>query len=316
MNRQRLAIGTFLAAVCLACTAQAQEPILLRYKLQKGDKAYFRSTSELKQTQSVMGNKLDNTSTQEDFSSRLVEDVNADGVAQLAIKTERLKAKSNFAQLGEVSFDSTSTERDKGSTLGAAVTPIYERLVGSQIQVFLRPTGEIKEVKGYTELLADLIKENPLRSQFAAGGSNQGGKMMLQGTYVIFSDKPVKPGDRWEIPQEIELEGLGKMKSKDTYTYVGPAQVGDRKTVQIAIATEASFELNITQGDAKVTGSLTSNNSSGTAHFDPEAGCLVSLKNSYTFSGQLNVAVNGMNIPIQTDQTHTITIERLEKLPE
>jgi hypothetical protein len=316
MVLQRFATAAILLAVVGAAAAQAAEPVLLQYKLQKGNKTYYRVATGIKQTQAIMGVNLENTISQEEFVSRTVEELDAESAARLTAKIERLKAKHNFSQLGEVVFDSASTERDKGSLLGAALTPLYERLTGSPVQVFLRPTGEIKEVRGYAEMLADLLKENPLRNQFVVGGTNAGAKLAMQSQLVILSDKPVNPGDRWESLVEVELGGVGKMKSKEMYTYVGPDKVGNRKTAQLAIVTEMAFDMDLAQGDAKVTGALTSMNSSGSAQFDPEAGCLVSLKTTYTLAGQINVAINGMNIPIQNDQTHTITVEQIDKLPE
>src|SRR5262249_1065682 len=159
-------------------------------------------------------------------------------------RAERRKMNAEFGALGKFEFDSKSTERDTGSAIGGALTPLLERLTGSEYQVIVDPLGKVGEVKGYAELIADILKDNPLAGQFG-GGDNASAVMSEQDAFVIFSDKPVSVGDQWEVPIEMELAKLGKLKLKTTYTYEGPDTVGDRKTVRIALSGEMTIELNM-----------------------------------------------------------------------
>jgi len=294
----------------------AQEPVTFRYKPEKGQKLIYRSTNDLTQTQNVMDMKIETRMTNESVSSRTVENVDDMGVAALKIKTELFKVKTKIGPLGEYNFDSKSSEREKGSVLGEALTPIYERISGAEFEMFVSARGEVKDVKGYAELLADLIKDNPLAGQFTGGGSNAAAKISMQSLFTVLNEKPVKVGDKWENPFDFDLPSVGKARGKETVTYVGEDKVGDVKTAKFAVTTDMSFDVDVDVNGTKVTGQITTSNSSGTAQFDPAAGRLVSLKNSFTVGGQLNVAVNGMNIPIQQDQTHTVSVELLDKLPE
>ena len=64
-----------------------------------------------------------------------------------------------------------------------------------------------------------------------------------------------------------------------------------------------------------MTGTISTNNSSGIVQFDVVAGRVLSSQSTVSMGGMLNVNVNGMDIPIQNDQTMKTTVEYLEKLP-
>src|SRR2546427_11486980 len=114
----KLLLTCAFLVVGLTANLQADEPVLLRYKGVKGDKTFYRTVAEQKQTMTVNDTKFDITGTTEDISSRTVEEVDGDQL-RFKIKNERLKAKSKMGPIGEFTFDSRSTERDKGSGIGA-----------------------------------------------------------------------------------------------------------------------------------------------------------------------------------------------------
>jgi hypothetical protein len=298
-----------------ALQARSDEPIVLKYKAAKGDKVLYKTGFGLKQSQSIMGMKFDNTVTQETIVSRVVESVDADGQATVKLKAERRKMSSEFGALGKYEFDSKSTERDTSSAVGASVTPLLERLTGSEYEALVNSRGQVIEVKGYAELVGDLLKDNPLAQQFGANDNKSAAHQEQRG-FIILSEKPVKPGDQWEVPVDIELTKIGKMKGTITYTYEGADKVGNRKTARIGVVSNFSLELNIDQGTSKVTGTLSTTSSSGTVQFDPEAGRVVSSKQTSGLSGQLTVEAGGMMIPIDNQQEDTETLELLDKLPD
>ena len=206
---------------------------------------------------------------------------------------------------------------DRSSLAGAALTPVYEALSGAVIQVTHTPLGDVTEVKGLKELIGDnLLKDNPFAAQVAAGATDEGAKLTYADRFVDLPEQAVGPGDTWEKPFELKLPGLGTAKGKSVYKLEGPDKVGDRATVKISVRDEMSFDLDVEQMGAKVTGSLSITSSSGTIQFDAEAGALISKKSTQSLSGNLNVAAGGQNIPIQQEQTHTTTIELLDKEPE
>src|SRR5204863_5919839 len=122
---------------------------------------------------------------------------------------------------------------------------------------------------GYAELVGDLLKDNPIASQFGAA-DNKSAAHQEQRQFTILSEKPVKPGDQWEVPVDVDMAKLGKIKGTITCTYEGPDKVGNRKTARIGVVSNISIEMSIDQGTAKVTGTLSTTSSSGTVQFDIE----------------------------------------------
>ncbi|HLJ11529.1 MAG TPA: DUF6263 family protein [Planctomycetaceae bacterium] len=315
MSLRRLGLATITALFALSGLASADEPVLLRYKLAKGDSLIYKTVQEQKSTQTVMGNKVESSTIQEAVNLSKVDDVDAKGNAILKTKAERRKVTMDSPN-GKYEFDSKSTERDTTSAVGGFVTPILERLTGSEYQMTVSPRGEVVEVKGFAELIADLVANNPFGISVAGGGGNEGAKYTEQDSYVVFGDKPVKPGDQWETPVEIELASLGKAKGKVTCVYEGNDKVRDRKTVRIGITANMTIELNLDAGGMKISGTMSTTNSSGTVQFDPAAGRVVSSKRSVSMSGQLTVEVGGTTIPVDSETEQTSTSQLLNKLPE
>jgi hypothetical protein len=315
MSLRRSGVAVAIVICSFISSARADEAVLLKYKLAQGDKLIYRISDSMKQTQSVMGMKLENSAIQESIVSRVVDAVDGEGKATLKARAELRKLTAEFTGAGKFEFDSKSDKRDTGSQLGATLTPILERLTGSDYQLFVNPRGQVVEVKGLAELVADLIKDNPTLGILAGAGDNTAARLTEQEWFPILSEKPVAVGDKWEVPVDMELPKIGKLKGKTVFTCEGADKVGDRKTVRIGVTTDHTFELNAEQGGAKVSGTLTTTSSTGTVQFDAEAGRVVSIKRTFGMSGQLSVDVNGMAIPVDSQQEQTLALELLEKLP-
>ena len=312
MSLRCLGLAAIIGLMGLIGPALADEPVLLRYKLAKGDKLIYKTAQESKQSQNVLNMKIETATTHDAIILREVDAVDSEGTATLKTKAERRKLK-----VGDYLFDSKSTDRDTTSAVGAAVTPVLERLTGSEYEVFVSSRGAVLDVKGYIELIGDLVKDNAAAQQIpGAGGGKAGAQIAEQQHFVVLSDKPVSPGDQWEVPFDIDMPGLGKVKGKVVYVYEANDKVGDRKTVRIGVASDVSIELKIDAGGAKVTGTLSSSSASGSVQFDPETGRVLKSKRSISMSGNLTVEAGGMTIPVETQTDESNTAELLEKLPE
>ncbi|HEY2250449.1 MAG TPA: hypothetical protein VGH74_05290 [Planctomycetaceae bacterium] len=311
MSFRRLGLAAVIGVLGLIAPALADEPILLRYKLAKGDKLIYKTSQETKQTQNVLNQRIETTTNHDAIFVRDVDAVDSTGTATLKTKAERRKLK-----VGDYLFDSKSSDRDTTSQVGAAVTPVLERLTGSEFEVLVSNRGAVVDVKGYIELLGDFVKDNPVAQQILGSGGKAGAQIAEQDSFVILGDKPVSPGDQWEVPFDADLDGVGKVKGKIVCTYEANDKIGDRKTVRIGVAPEVSIELKVDAGGVKVTGTLSSSSASGTVQFDPEAGRVLKSTRNLTMSGQLTVEAGGMTIPVDTQSEDTFKIELIEKLPD
>jgi hypothetical protein len=302
----------FLALQFQATSVRADEPIMLRYKASPGDKLVYRTTTSMKQTQVIGEMEIANNMTQTSVADYKVDGIGDDGQIQFTIENTQLKVENVLGPLGKYVYDSTANDRETGSVLSDSLNPLYDALSGVIVQAELTPRGEVVKVSGYKELLADLLKDNPLAAQFAGGGSDDVYKLGLADNFITFSDKPVRPGDQWDVPYELPLPKLGQAAGKRSFTYVGPDKVGDRPTVKIEVVHDVKFDLDLDSMDAKVSGTLATDTSSGVAHFDPVSGRLVSYKSKHTLSGTLTVVAGDMTIPVKSDQTQETAIELLE----
>jgi hypothetical protein len=316
MFSRSLSAALGLVVTLVAAAAVAGDGVELKYRFAKGDKLVMRTKSEVKQTQTIMGQTIENTIDNEAISTVTVEDVDEKGNFHLGLKGERLKVKMKFGPLGDYVFDSQSSERDKSSMLGGALTPLYERISGAMFQATIKPDGEILAVKGYADQIRDLLEGNPLTAQFANGGTDEAAKLGLEQQFPRISGKAAKPGDTWDRPYEIELAKIGKVKGKSMYRYLGPDKVGDKETAKIEVMSEGSIDINVEMMGVKVTGSLNVTNGSSTIQFDPVAGRIVLHEDTVVMAGDLNVDANGMNIPIRQEQTMKSKVEYLDKIPD
>jgi hypothetical protein len=218
--------------------------------------------------------------------------------------------------LGEYVYDSKSEKHDEGGPLSTALNPIYDRLKTAALSFTLTPRGELTALEGMKELLEDVLKDNPIGTQFTGGGSDKVAQMGMAEMFAVFGEKPVKPGDTWEAKYELDLPKLGKAEGKRIYTFEGFDKVQDRKTARIRVSHELSFDVDLETGGAKVKGKMKIDQSSGVIQFDPDKGRIVSMDSTYQISGDLNVDAGGKLIPVKSEQTQSVKVELLDKLPE
>jgi len=302
--------------VCVAFTAQADDAIKFRYKMDKSYPLIYETKTEVNQTQSVNGMEFKNEIKGSGVSVHTLLEEGKDGNLKVQNEVKRITAYMKIGPLGEYKFDSKSTDNEKGSALGGALTPLYETLNGSITTYVRSPLGKVLKIEGLTELLADVIKDNPIATQFAGGATDKGAVADANQLSIHFPEKAIKPGDTWVEPFEMEVPKIGTIKGKTTYKYEGAGKVGDRKTAKFTSSTEMSIDLDIKMGEADVKGTLSSTESTGTIHFDPVKGQLVLLTGTMKFEGSLTVEAGGMTINVDQNQTQKMTITLLDKLPE
>lgn len=319
MLLHRAGVVALLVAAGFAAQARAQDPVLLKYKFNKGETLIYRTKQRMdqKQTLTVMGNTIDfdNFTDQEAYSLQTVDGVDSEGNGTINVKFDRRKLSAKIGTEGQFEFDSRTSARDTSTVLAAELTPLMERLTGSEYQLVMTPRGAVSQVKGFAELVGDLVKDKQFAGQFASG-DNKTAAFQEQDAYVLLSDKPVKPGDKWEVPYDVEIPMTGTVRGKNVYTYEGPDKVGDRPTARIGVNSEMSFDLKIESAATKVTGTLTGNNVTQTVQFDPAAGRVLSAKQKMSISGQLTVDASGLLIPVSNQQDHVNTWDLVPKLPD
>lgn len=309
-----LLVFTFAFTASAAVSAQDGKPF--RYKYSTKTPLIYRSTSDIAQSQTAMGKESKNVfKTMEINQYRLVR-VASDKSFNLERENKVLLVQINIGRLGEYKFDSKADSNEKGSTLGDALTPVYESLYGAVIKINQRPDGSIVSVKGIEQLLGQVLKNNEIAQQFVSGGSNAGAKANQQMVFPVFSKKPVKVGDTWTSAIDMDIPQIGKATGKRTYKFVETVSQNGRKLAKISCVLTMTVKVDLKMGDAKVTGETKVEKSQGTILFDAAKGQVVSMAEKYTVVGDLKVAANGKDIAVKTKQNQTGKLELLEKVPQ
>jgi hypothetical protein len=316
MHLSRAFVVALVAGWLLPSSLTADEPVTLQYKLEPGSSQLYQTSSNMQQKQTVAGQEISTSFTMREVTERSLRERTDDGDLEIASKNNRLYFEANIPQGGEFTYDSTKAERNTESELAEQLNKVFDRLSGATFTFTMTPRGELKTVEGFQKLLADILKENPGSAQFVGGGTDEAQRLALTERLLYLPAKPVEPGDTWEQTTSAELPNLGTMKSRRTFKYEGPDNVNGRPTARISISSEMTFQLNMEQMGAKVTGTLKTTRGEGTAQFDRAAGRLVSSKSTMDLAGELSVSVGDQVIPVQTEQTQTTTTELLDRLPE
>lgn len=292
------------------------ESVTLRYQIGKDDQRIQRTTTTVSQEQTVNEQTIKTELKTIDVSVNTLEKVDDEGRFHLQSENKRLKVDMEIGPLGKYAFDSTSTERDKASTIGAAVTPLYERLSGAYLWATITPRGEVVETRGYEELVKDALADNPLASQFAGGGTDQAHRAGAAQALVKWPKDPVAPGDTWEDDLEMTLPKIGKVEGKTKYEFVRIVTEDGVRIAEVTTTPEIAIDIDIEQLGAKIGGRLQTEKTEGRIRFDLTNGWLVSKTESYTIAGTLNVTAGGQNLTIPMKQSQKVEIEALKKLPE
>lgn len=312
MFRRILPLLTFTTPLLFAGTAPAEEPVKLRFKMKKGDKLIYRSSSKVKKTESVNGMKVKTAIDSNTISVRTFKGLDKKGNLKLDAVVKKVKMTAEIGPLGKYTYDSTSTDNEKSSQLGQMFTPALDTIVEASINVSITPTGQVLPVKGYKELLAEAVKDSPLKSQY----SNEAYRVEFGESLVRLPEKAVKKGDTWQHKYTQKLPGVGTMKGSTKFEHAGYEKVGKRQCVKITATHEGTFEIALKRMGADISGTLTMSKATSTIYFDAKAGQVVKKSKTASMTGTLNIDVNGMQIGVENDQTTTQQYELLDKMPK
>jgi Family of unknown function (DUF6263) len=315
MLARNISLATLLSVLSLASPATGQEGVVLKYQFSKEEPLIYRSTTEMNQTMQLGGQTYESKFTQSDVNTQSLVEVTPEGNLKLKHLNNRLSIKADMGPAGTYAFDSESSEREKGTALSNELNPIYETLSGVEYFITITPQGKVEKLDGYKEILENILKDHPLAAQFTGGGSEQAQKDSLAEVFFLLNDKPVKEGDTWEVPFQLEMAKLGKAEGKRVYKYEGPANKDGDKVVKLSVSMEASFDFDLKMEGATITGNIGTESSKGEIRFDLEKGQVVSATLEYTLAGTINTMIGERTLKTTLKQTQKRSTQRLAALP-
>lgn len=300
----------------LAGAARPDDAVSLRFAAKPGEQRIYRVVSTVEQKQSVGGMSLNIKSTETEIAVWTLQKTDETGRLHWQSENMRLTVKAESEPFGKYTFDTNSSDRDRSSYLGGVLTPIYESLNRAYLRVAHDARGRVAAVDDYEELVGEQVKDNPYALQFTFGGTDKGAALWFQEMLPILPEKPVEPGDSWTVPYNFELPNIGRVKGKKTFRYEGPGLLNGEKTARLSFSYDVAFEMEGEADGAKFSGSLPITRASGTAHFDPAAGRLLSLDSRVAITGSLSLEISGNTVAVPTEIARSVKVELLAKLPE
>lgn len=316
MFRHSLLLTALALAIALPAAVSAEDAVRMQHKMKQGDQRIYRVTTTVLKKETV--NKMTYTTKYESQTIDVRRFKKTDDKGNIVLETENKRQNVKLNVDGpnvklDYKFDSQSRDNEKGSMIGALLTPVLESTSGAIFEMTVQPDGTVLPMKGYEELLKGVIKEgNPMAHQY----TNEAFRFQFAESLIPLSKKPVQPGDKWERDYKLNLGKGLVMKGYSRYEYAGTSNVGKRKTVKITGTSDGSVDLDIKQAGATVTGALTIGDGTITAQFDPKAGTLISKISKTKVTGTMTVTAGDNTVEINLEQEITYKVELLDKVPK
>lgn len=197
---------TLLLATIIITSIQSQTADL-SLNLEKGKEYKQTSNSNSRVLMNVMGQEMNISRTVNVITSFLVKDINKDGYIMEA-KYEKLSMFMKMLQGGEVEI--SSEEVDANNLL---IASLLEKIKGMSFEITMSKTGKITEVKNCEAIMETFVegfdqlpeeKREEMKDQIKDAYGDEAIKSSMEMITGIFTDKPVKKGDKWKLNTSIE----------------------------------------------------------------------------------------------------------------
>jgi Family of unknown function (DUF6263) len=245
MNRFTRVILSMTALVLFTQTLLAADAIDLKQRWIVGKKYDRTMESTHSSTLTIAGQTIETSVATTMEVSEAVRAQQDGKSKRITMKYERVAMDMSMGGQ-KISFD--SSKPDQGNDpLGLAKT--MGSVAGKELQVLLSENDEITGIENYDEFVKQLgaspVPGMDMSKMFSKEAVTQ---MMKGGGLQAMPGHPVKPGDSWPFSTTIDLQQIGKISLKGTYTLKG---VADHDGVQCAeIAADAAISMDMTGADA------------------------------------------------------------------
>ncbi|MCA9039585.1 MAG: hypothetical protein KDA65_04480 [Planctomycetaceae bacterium] len=311
MNKQLLRFLCLALVGLIAIPLQAAEPVQLKYQFSKEKPLKYRISTAMEQNQKIgdQSNEIKMVNIADSNISLVEMSEESDFVVNSTTTRLRVNMENPFS--GTYEYDSNSEDNPTEGFLAGQLTPVFDALKGASVNLTISNHGDIKEVKGYEELMNKIMEKMPAAAPMAKNFSNESAKTQYKEAFPTLPETLVAPGDQWEADFSIDLGPMGKAEGKKVYTFKGPSEVEGRKTVAIEVKHDIEIDIKVNQGLSSVTGKLKTKDSSGLIHFDPALGEVVRVENQYLIVGNLKVMAGGQVQVVESSQNHKITVDQI-----
>lgn len=290
----------------LACsTASAQ--VNLERKYVEGSTSVVNMDTTTHQVLTIDKTDVDTRSHQFIVLSSTVGKRGEDGLLPVDSKISTLQSELRYGDTVLMSFDSGNPDKKADNPQLEPLLEVCRAAARGQWTTIFDRMNQVKTVenKGTTPENIDAS----FKSQFDPEVRK---KAIVEGLATL-PEKPVTKGDKWVRRSETDLGAGQKLALTTEYEYRGPTDVTGKMLDEIAFkSTEVSYvmdagapsPLKVKSSTLKVTGST------GRLLFDRDQGAVVESSSSLHIQGELQLSVNGNDVPGKLD----LTIDATTKL--
>lgn len=300
---------------------KASEPNPLGWKFKLNEPFYQEMTTKTSQTIKVQG--LDTTQSQSQVFYFKWVPIKIDGdLCTLEQTIEGLKINIDIAN-SPVQYDSTQ-EKDTGAT--SALSDFFKalKLVKFTIVLNTKTMKVEKPVEGRKEFLDKLAPNNKdMKELLESVLTDESFKQMCDPTFGLLPADIKKPGDSWEVKQDLSLGGLGSFSNAYKLTWKKADDKNkdlqlisvDSMKVDYVKPTNANSKLPFKITGASLKGEL---KEPGDLKFNSAKGWLQEGKLNMKMSGDISIEVSGVNTKVELSQEQETKLQTAEKslLPE
>ena len=186
----------------------AGEKILLRIKLDAGDKYDMKMSQVQNVTQTMNGQEMQISQDQETVMGYEVLAVEPNGVAKVKTMFKSMKIKTKTPQ-GEFEYDSAKPVLDSNNPMSQMMGAMYSAMVGASMTMKLKPNGEVYEVDGLGAMMEKLAEAGPeaemIKQMMKQMFDDEKMKDSMGEMFVVYPDEPVVVGQAWYDEMGLDI---------------------------------------------------------------------------------------------------------------
>jgi|GEM_PF-1932354 len=231
-QRVRGGILHFTLIYLLSCIVVcAEDGVVFRQQFKSGF-SYRQSVKTSQSIESPDGKGLVQGTRTEIRTTMSVEDYPGRSERVVGINYERIAVESHSGG-GQMNFDSDKPETfEKSGPL-----QVLLKVMGKRFRMTFDENDNVLSIGELDQVMRGLEEGDPtqaalMREMFSKEAVR---RLMQQSTLRSPADKPVLPGESWDLHDEMRLPGIGRLIFTGKYTYVGMKSFQEKPCAEVKI---------------------------------------------------------------------------------
>ncbi|MGE0757162.1 MAG: hypothetical protein AB7O38_09080 [Pirellulaceae bacterium] len=298
-----------VVAVAITPWAAGEDAVSLQHKFPDGRRSTFHISNRVHQVLTLHRQSHEVSSEQQLVVVAVCGNRDKDGELRERVSIESLTAKMTMPGGIVLEFDSRRPEDATSGTRYDTFLDTIRIQAGSSWSVLRGKDHRVKSVDNRDKVLENLDQASRDRLKRALDPGYLRDRANRELDQI--PDRPLSPGDSWELADTMRLEAGQRLEFKATYVYRGTVTRDDRLVHQIdKKTTEVQYRV-----DTDIPGSLALAASrlqpttvEGVLYFDAERGQIVESRDTVQIAGDLTFRLQDAPLEGRLDLTLTNTL--------